>query len=368
MNLERMKKLFFRLMETESPYGFEKEAASVTCDFLDQNGIAWKDDGSAVRTGSNVGNIIIAGSGNARLSFNAHFDTIRIFERKKIMCEGTVVKAKGGGILGIDDMSGVAAVAELAASLHENGGIPDDIHFLFTVSEERGFRGAWALEPRHFENAFTFVIDSGGVPIVRVVRRGIGEITFTVTVHGIMGHASLQSGRNAAVLAAKLISQLKPGKTGEDSFIHVGSIECPGSPNTIPDHAVFDGQIMFFDEKEGCSIADKMKETVKTFALEEDCKVDFETVNDCAPWFVSDEDPIITYARDAAAKAGLPFALSETRSGSDAQVISQRGGKVIKISTGMMKLHSKEECIDLEDLNRCAEYLWRLATAPGCGN
>jgi tripeptide aminopeptidase len=273
-----------------------------------------------------------------------------------------MVKAQGGGLLGIDDMSGVAVVLELAASLNENGGIPPDMHFLFTVSEERGFRGAWALDPRHFKNAFTFVLDSGGVPLIRVVRRGVGEITFIITVHGVMGHASLQGGKNAAVLSVKLISLLKPGKTGKDGFIHVGSIECPGSPNTIPDRSVFDGQIMFFDKEEGSVIALEMKETVEKFAKKEGCAVDFKTVYDCEPWFVSDDDPIINFAREAAAKASLSFELNETRSGSDAQVIHQRGGKVIKISTGMMKPHSKEEHIDLLDLNRCAEYLWCLAT------
>jgi tripeptide aminopeptidase len=124
---------------------------------------------------------------------------------------------------------------------------------------------------------------------------------------------------------------------------------------------------MFFDEQEGIDIAAEMKTTAEQFAKEEDCKVDFKTVNDCAPWYVPDNDPIITYAKEAASKADLPFTLSETRSGSDAQVIYQRGGNVIKISTGMMKLHSKEEYIDLEDLNRCADFLWNLATArfPG---
>jgi tripeptide aminopeptidase len=368
MNYERMQKIFLRLLETESPYGCEKAAANVVCAFLDRQGIAWTDDGSAVKTGSDIGNIIVAGPGDARLSFNAHMDTIRIFERKKPIVDGTMVKAEGGGILGIDDMSGMAAVLELAASLHENGGIPSGIHCTFTVSEERGFRGAWALDERHFKNAFNFVVDSGGVPVVRVVRRGIGEITFTVTVHGTMGHASLQGGKNAAVLAAKLITLLKPGKAKTDSFIHIGSIECPGNPNTTPDRCVFDGQIMFFDKNEGNDIAGEMKAAVEQFAAEGNCKVDFNTVNDCAPWYVPDDDPIILYAREAAKKTRLPFALSETRSGSDAQVISERGGKVIKISTGMMKLHSKEEYIDLNDLNRCADYLWQLATVPGCGS
>ena len=362
MNYERMKKLFFQLLETESPFGYEKAAANIVCSFLDQQGIAWKDDGSEAKTGSNVGNIIIAGLGNARISFNAHMDTIRIFNRKKALCEGNIVKAEGGGVLGIDDMSGMAVTLELAASLHENGGIPDDTHFLFTVSEERGFRGAWALDSRHFINAFTFVIDSGGLPLARVVRRGIGEITFIVTVHGTMGHASTQGAKNAALLTAKLIPLLKPGKAKSDSFINISSINCPGNPNTIPDLSVFDGQIMFFDTEEGKTIVAEMKKTVEQFAKDENCIVDFATVFDCEPWYVADDDPIITYAREAAAKASLPFELNETRSGSDAQVIHQRGGKVVKISTGMMKPHSLDEYIDLEDLNRCADYLWNLAT------
>jgi tripeptide aminopeptidase len=331
---------------------------------LDQQGIVWEDDGTAVKTGSNVGNIIVASPGDARLAFNAHMDTIQIFEKKNPLLAGTVVKAEGGGILGIDDMSGMAAVLELAASLQENGGIPPDIHFLFNVAEERGFRGIWALDPRHFINAFTFVIDSGGVPLIRVVRRGVGQISFTVSVHGIMGHASLQSGKNAAVFSAKLITQLKPGKAKKDSFIHIGSIDCPGNPNTTPDLSVINGQIHFFDEEESSAIVLEMKEIVEKFAKEEDCKVDFNTVQDCLPWAVSDDDPIIVHAKEAAEKASLPFYLNETRSGSDAQVIHQRGGRVIKISTGMLKPHSKEESIDLEDLKRCADYLWHLAAIP----
>jgi di/tripeptidase len=275
--------------------------------------------------------------------------------------EGTIVKAEGGGILGIDDMSGVAAVLELAAALHENGGILPDIHFLFTVSEERGFRGAWALDPRHFTQALNFVVDSGGVPLARIVRRGVGQYTFTITVHGVNGHSSLQGGKNAAVLSAKLIPRLNPGKAKNDSFIHVGSIDCPGSPNTIPDCSVISGQVSFFDADEGSAVVAELKAAVEQFAAEETCAVDFAAAPDCSPWYIPDDAPIITYAKEAAAKAALPFELNETRSGSDAQVIHERGGEVVKISTGMMGPHSKEERIDLEDLNRCVCYLCELA-------
>jgi len=376
VNYERMKKLFLKLLETESPYGFERPAARVISEFLERHGIPWEEDGTAAITGSNTGNIIAAGDGTARIAFYAHMDTLRIPEKKPPLCEGTIVKADGGGLLGIDDMSGVAAVLELAASLGENGGIPQGVRFIFTACEEAGFKGAWALDSRHFTGAYNFVVDSGGIPLVRIVNRGVGQITFTVTVRGVMGHASSRSGKNAAALSARIIPLLKPGKAKQDSFININSVECPGNPNTVPDHCVITGQIHFFDAAEGEALALEMKAAVAGFAArsapfraeeeaciaeEEACTADIAFVHDCAPWSVPRDDPIIAYAGEAAAKASLPFELGESGSGSDAQVIHRRGGKVVKVSTGMMKPHSKEEYIDLEDLNRCADYLWHLA-------
>lgn len=364
MNFDRMKKLFLALLETESPYGFESGSARVVRSFLDEQGIPWYDDGSAAVTGCDCGNIIIAGPGAARLSFCAHLDTIRIFEKKKPVCEGTVVRAFGGGVLGIDDLSGVALLLELAASLHENGALAPDIHFLFTVSEEAGFKGAWALDPRHFTGAYTFVLDSGGLPLVRVVRRGVGQISYTITLHGVMCHTSAQGTKNAALFSARLIPLLKPGAAGKASFIHVGSIDCPGSPNTVPDCSVIGGQVSSFDQAEAEAVIAAMRKTTEQFARDEGVTADFEIHHDCDPWVTPDDDPIIAYARSAAGKAGLPFELNETRSGSDAQVISRRGGRVIKISTGMLCPHSKAEHIDLEDLRRCGEYLRVLAGQP----
>jgi tripeptide aminopeptidase len=359
MNFERMKKLFFTLLETDSPYGHEQNAAAVIGAFLDDQGTAWS--GGAERDGSSAKNLIAAGPGSARLSFCAHMDTIRIFEKKQPRCEGSIVRAPGGGVLGIDDMSGAALTAELAASLAEKGGIPPDIHFLFTIGEECGFTGAWALDPRHFSEAHTFVIDSGGVPLVRVVRRGTGQITFTVTLRGVMGHASGQGTENAALFQARLVPLLKPGKAGTESFIHIGSVECPGSPNTVPDLSTVSGQILFFDAAEGEAVLAEMQNTVEAFARETGCQAECTAVRDCAPWAVPADDPIIARAASAAARAGLPFALGQTGSGSDAQVIAQRGGKTVKISTGMLNPHSKNEQIDLEDMRRCGEYLEQLA-------
>jgi tripeptide aminopeptidase len=359
MNDERLKNTFFSLLEADSPFGHEKAAAEIVTAFLDRHGIPWEDDGSAARTGSDTGNIVSAGPGNARLSFCAHMDTIRIFEKKPAVMEGQVIKAAGGGVLGIDDKSGVALLLELMALLHESGDIPPDVHFLFTTCEESGFRGAWELDPRHFTDAYNFVVDSGGVPPARVVNGGVGQISYSIAITGAMAHASSRGGKNAALFAVECIAALKPGPAGASGFIHVASLECPGSPNTVPDSALIRGQLLYDDEAEGEALLERIRAAVP--ADKAGFKVVFSADRDCAPWNLPAADPLMEYARAAAAKAGLPFHTGRTGSGSDAQVIARRGGRVIKISTGMLAPHSAEERIDFRDMKKALRFLLALA-------
>ncbi|MDR0403729.1 MAG: M20/M25/M40 family metallo-hydrolase [Treponema sp.] len=359
MNDKRLKDTFLRLLETDSPFGHEKAAAEIVTAFLDRHGIPWEDDGSAARTGSDTGNIISAGPGGARLSFCAHMDTIRIFEKKSALTDGSVIKSSG--VLGIDDKSGVALLLELMALLNEKGGVPPDIHFLFTVGEEWGFRGAWALDPRHFTGAYNFVVDSGGVPLARAVTGGVGQTSYSIGVKGAMAHASIRGGKNAAVFAAECIAALEPGPAGASAFIHVASLECPGSPNTVPDRALIQGQLLYRDSAEEEPLLEKMRAAVRERADRAGFELVFSAARDCAPWFLPDDDPLIEYARLAAAKAGLPFHTGQTGSGSDAQVIAQRGGRAIKISTGMLAPHSAEERVDFQDMKKSLRFLWALA-------
>jgi tripeptide aminopeptidase len=356
---QRFKNTFLALLETDSPFGREKAAANIVTAFLDRYGIPWEDDGSAARTGSDTGNIISAGPGKARLSFCAHLDTIRIFEKKPAVMEGHVIKAAGGGVLGIDDKSGAALLLELMALLRERGGIPPDVHFLFTTCEEYGFRGAWALNPRHFTDAYNFVVDSGGLPLARVVNGGVGQISYSIDITGAMAHASSRGGKNAALFAAECAAAVKPGPAGASGFIHVASLECPGSPNTVPDSARIQGQLLFDDEAEGEVLLERMRAAVRALAEKAGFTAVFSGNRDCAPWTAA--EPLTEYARAAAAKAGLPFHTGRTGSGSDAQVMAQRGGSVIKVSTGMIAPHSAEERIDFRDMERALRFLWALA-------
>jgi tripeptide aminopeptidase len=209
--------------------------------------------------------------------------------------------------------------------------------------------------------ARNFVVDSGGVPLARGVNRGVGQISYVITVCGAMAHASSHGGKNAALFSGRLIGALGPGPAGTSSFLHVASVECPGSPNTIPDRAVIQGQLLYSDLEEAERILAEMRNTAAALARETGFRTDFSVNYDCPPWTIPEDDPLVVYAREAAARTGLPFHLGQTGAGSDAQVMAHRGGRVLKISTGMLALHSGQENIDLEDMRRCLGFLWTLA-------
>lgn len=70
--------------------------------------------------------------------------------------------------------------------MHENSGIPNGVHFIFTTCEEDGFLGVRYVDKRYFSEAYTFVADSGGLPIGYTVIKGVSQYDFWVSVFGIM--------------------------------------------------------------------------------------------------------------------------------------------------------------------------------------
>lgn len=360
MNIKRLENYFFRLLKADGPYRRERAAAEVIAEILGELGVAFYEDNTAGLTGCNSGNLIVAGSSRARLSFCAHMDTIKIYDKRSIQVDKGIISAAGGGVLGIDDRSGVAVLLEAIAELKEKDALTDDIHFIFTTCEEDGFNGAKYLDERHFHDALNFVVDSGGVPIGYTVNQGVGQYDFKVTVKGKMSHSGGSGGINSLVLAALLISRMKTGRLSDNTFVNICGITCQGNPNTVPECTEFTGQVLSFDDYEARQLLDQLHKTVNEFSGEHSVPVDFSYVCQCKSFLTETNTDIVEYARRAALKAGLEFSLGRTGAGSDAHIFIERGAKALKISNGMMKVHSGEEYIKLEDMAKCVEYVLAL--------
>lgn len=356
---QRLQGYLEMLLGVYSPSKQEGTAAAVIKNVLDTLGVAYIEDDTAALSGSNTGNIIAGGREHPRVSFCAHMDTIRIYQKNEYTVKDGIVRGKCGGVIGIDDKTGVAVLLAAMADMQDNGGIPNDVRFIFTTCEEEGFWGAWHLDAQHFMGAYNFVVDSGGLPVGRVVSQGASQYDIAVNVEGQMSHTGHPDVPHALLLSAKLLGLIKTGRVSEETFVNISDIKCEGNDNTIPKRAAIKGQILSYNEDEALSILREMDGTVSSF-LSQHGLMGSLAYTHAAPGYVSDAD-IIAYAQKASAAVELPFEEGRTGAGSDAHVMIARGAKALKISSGMMNVHSEDEYVSLDDLELCVKYVLALA-------
>ena len=362
MSISRMRDVFLQLLRADSPFSHEKPTADIVTAFLDEHNVHWREDQTARQTGCDTGNIIVAGAGKARLCFCAHMDTIRIYDRPSIIEGEGVIRAQGGGVMGADDKSGVAVLLESIVRMREQGDLPQDIHFLFTVSEEEGFLGAKYVDERHFKDAYAFVVDSAGAPIGHVVTKGVGQYRFEMTVTGRMSHTSSRGkGVSAILCAAEMLCKLPASHQPGEVFVNIAHIHSHGNPNTVPEKVFVSGQVLYYDQRAAKRIMDEMENVAMGCAKRRGAVLEFRSELQCEPFTVQDTDGIVRYARTAAREAGLDFHTGQTGAGSDAHMFAQRGGNAIKIATGMKNVHSRDEHISLRDMEECVRYILALA-------
>ena len=116
VNRERLAEEFVRLCEISSPSREEKPVA----DYLKKVFAGLKadnsfEDDSALKTGSESGNLIFKFAGNndsAPIFFACHMDTVRPGHGVAVERSGDIFTSRGDTILGSDDKSGIAPLVE----------------------------------------------------------------------------------------------------------------------------------------------------------------------------------------------------------------------------------------------------------------
>ena len=78
-----------------------------------------------------------------------------------VLREG-VIYSDGTSILGADDKAGVAAILEVLAALADSQVAHRPLEILFTVSEEKGLRGAKAFDVGRLRARMGIGLDAGG--------------------------------------------------------------------------------------------------------------------------------------------------------------------------------------------------------------
>ncbi len=274
-----------------------------------------------------------------------------------------IITASGKTLLGADDKAGVAVIMDTAAYLMQN---PDfrrcKIRILFTPDEEIG-RGVAAVDMERLGADFGYTLDGGE-------RGHLEGETFSadavkITFNGISAHPGYAKDKlvSAIKAAAHFVDALphdrwSPETTeGYEGFVHPtgisGTIEQATVSFIIRD---FETDKLLAHE---AKLQEILAESLKAFP---GCTADFEVQEQYRNMqTILDAHPhVMAFAEEAYRKAGLEPVRMNVRGGTDGSRLSFMGLPCPNIFTGEMGIHSRQEYVSVQDMEKAVEVCANL--------
>ncbi len=393
IHVERLAATFIQLCEIDSPSRREKKVSDFLVKTFKELGAAGiAEDQSSEQTGADCGNLVVSfpGRGNGAnqeaILFACHMDTVEPGCGVEVLRSGDMFTSRGNTVLGSDDKSGIAAVIELIRILNGNNIDHAPLELLFTTCEEIGLLGAKALDRNLLTAGFGYALDSTGID--RVIVGAPAANKLKIEVHGIAAHAGLhpEQGISALCLTANAITNLRLGRLDEESTANFGLIHGGVATNIIPDHITIEGEVRSHSLAKLTEHTEEIKRTFQqviecwplppslaTAALGHPCPSPLPPVSDILPaveisvhpeypaMHLAMDAPVITRVQEAGRNLGRTLEFQIAGGGSDANIFNSFGLPTAIIATGMNKVHTTDECLDLKDLIRLTELLYAIA-------
>jgi tripeptide aminopeptidase len=356
--------LFCELAAIPSPSGKERAVADAVLRYLHDLGLEAQEDDAGARIGSEIGNIVCrlpATAPGTPLFLCAHLDTVPPEGAIEPRLEDGVVRNGAGTILGADDKSAVVAMLEAVRVVVREGRPHAGLELVFTPKEETGLEGAKQLDCSRLAARVGFVYDH---------QAPIGEIVLGAPFHskliarflGRAAHSGIcpEEGRSAIVAAARAISDFRHGRIDDETSVNVGLIRGGVARNIVPAHCELEAEIRAHDERKLVELAEEMMETITFAASMSGCEAQAEVVELYRGYrFQVDDEPVVM-ARKALERTGFQPRYAFTGGGADASVFNARGLACLNLANGMERVHTSEESISVESLERMIEVTLAL--------
>ncbi|TKB07666.1 M20/M25/M40 family metallo-hydrolase [Desulforhopalus sp. IMCC35007] len=377
INKERLAATFTTLCEIDSLSRQEgRIAAWLKKTFADLDADEIYEDNSAAKTGSESGNLIIRFNGNQPkvegLFFSCHMDTVGPAEGVKVVRTGDLFTSKGNTILGGDDKSGISAIIEVITLLKENNCDHPMIEIIITTCEEIGLLGSKHLEFDKLQTHYGYALDSSGINHVVVGAPAANKIN--IEVKGQAAHAGLcpEAGINALSIVAAALNSLKAGRLDEESTCNFGLIEGGIATNIIPDKIFIKGEVRSHSEEKLAVYTDEIKKAFQkavdswqptTMTGEHRPGLTMTIVADYPALSIPPEAPVLQRLKKGADLVEKEIKQIVAGGGSDANIFCGKGLQTAIIATGMNKVHTVDEQLDLGDLTSLTELLFGIVRA-----
>jgi tripeptide aminopeptidase len=275
-----------------------------------------------------------------------------------------IITAAGTTLLGADDKAGVAIIMDMAQYFVQHPEVKHGkIRILFTPDEEVG-RGVAAVDMKKLGADFGYTLDGG--ERAHLEGETFSADAVTVTFHGISAHPGYAKGKlvSAIKAAAAFVDMLpknewSPETTEEtQGFVHPTAIE------GVLEKATVQFIIRDFVTAQLAVHEQRLKGLVdKTLAVFPGVSADFVVKEQYRNMKeVLDQNPqVMDYAAEAYKRAGMDPIRMRIRGGTDGSRLSFMGLPCPNIFTGEMGIHSKQEYVSVQDMEKAVETIVHLA-------
>jgi tripeptide aminopeptidase len=275
-----------------------------------------------------------------------------------------IITASGLTLLGADDKAGVAVIMDAAQYLVQHPEVKHGaIRILFTPDEEIG-RGVNEADMRKLGADFGYTLDGGERG--HLEGESFSADGVSITLHGISAHPGYAKNKlvNAAKIAGAFLNALpkdswSPETTnGKEGFVHPVHME-GGAEKTTIDFIIRDFETAKLKEHEE-KLEKILKDTVAQFpgaSYDFTIKEQYRNMKE-----VLDQHPkVMAYAEEAYKRSGLQPERISIRGGTDGSRLSFMGLPCPNIFTGEMGIHSKQEYVSVQDMEKAVEVCVQLA-------
>lgn len=371
--MNRLLETFLALARLPSPPGDERAVADAVLTELSAAGLDADEDGAGPGIGSNAGNILArlpgARAGGTPLLLCAHLDTVPPDgPLEPVVGEDGIVRNAGGTILGADNKASVAVMLEAARRILEEGRPHAGVELLFTPKEEVGLLGAEAFDHTRLDARIGYVYDQAS-PIGEIILGAPSQKTVLARFHGRASHAGMypEEGRSAIAAAARAVADLRLGRIDDETSANVGVIHGGTARNIVPEWCSFEAEARSHDEAKLAGLVQEILDACAFAASVSDCTVELEVHDTYHGYRFRADAPAVRLAADALRRAGFEPRTGLTGGAADANVFNLRGLPCLNLSNGMTAIHTPDEHIAVDDLERMVDVTLGLVDAARDG-
>ena len=289
-----------------------------------------------------------------------HLDTVAPGDNIEPVIENGVIRSSGSTILGADGKAGIAIAMEALERLHESDTPHRSVELLFTVCQEVDLSGAKYAQLDDIDSQEAVLLDH--TTFAEIVCESPEKRILTYEITGRKSHAAMyyDGGVNALRAAADIIQKIPLGRVDPDSIINVGDFVSLSPTNVVPDHARFDLEIRSFDPERLAEYV-RMIETQAKSVCEQYGESYTVTLVSQSEHVVTDGDTaLVRRMLSSMEDVGVTGRLGRTFGQSDSIRLQPKGINCINVGVGSQNLHSTQESIACEDMQRMTQVMCRF--------